>query len=170
MFNNYHFFLLFHFSPLKGLFLSNEFWFDPLLKGKSYDLAVWPLPAIESIKLKTLAHLLTDLPLPVRYRNARVQIKTDSQLNRTENIQHILKHENMCLKNQSEDNDDIYVFVGYEDFLDSAKLFAANKTLIIVPLLSNHFNISGKKLFVVIVILFLMHLYCKYIFIYFRYS
>lgn len=106
-------------------------WHNELLKGKSFEFKIWPLPAAEIVKARKVAHLLNELPLSAHRRNASVELRADS-LNRTAKFQAILKSENLCFKTLPA-GEKIYVYVGNADYMRAVK-FETNESLIIVPL------------------------------------
>lgn len=128
-----------------GIFLSNELWHNELhselLKRKNSEFEIWPLPAMEIVKARKVAHLLNELPLPTRRRNASVELRTDS-MNRTAQFQNVLKSENLCFKTHSS-ADKILVYVGKADFMKSIR-HSANESLIIVPLSIQEFVLTGE--------------------------
>jgi hypothetical protein len=124
-----------------GIFLSDDLWHDELLKGKSFEFKIWPLPSTETIKARKVAHLLNELPLPASRRNASVELRADS-LNRTTQFQSILKSENLCFES-SLSKEKLLVYVGDAAFMSSVS-FGSNRSLIIVPLSMKDFVMSGK--------------------------
>lgn len=116
-------------------------WHNELLKGRSFEFKIWPLPAVEVVKARKVAHLLNELPLPAQLRNASVELRADS-LNRTMQFQRILKSENLCFKTKPAD-EKIYVYVGSAEYMRSVK-FAENESLIIVPLSMKDVMMTGE--------------------------
>lgn len=133
--------VLIYASFFAGIFLSNELWHDALLKGKSFEFKIWPLPALEVVKARKVAHLLNELPLPASQRNASVELKADS-MNRTAQFKSVLKSENLCFKTSSS-GEKILVYIGDAEFLNAAR-FSSNESLIIVPLTMRDLVMSGE--------------------------
>lgn len=97
---------------------------------------MWPLPEIERIKMEKIAHLLNELPLPVEKRNASLELRTES-LNRTKDFQHIMQAENLCFTSYPS-KENIFIYVGSKEYLDSVHLLADEQIVIIVPLINTN--------------------------------
>ncbi|CRL02039.1 CLUMA_CG015376, isoform A, partial [Clunio marinus] len=121
------------------IFLSSELWHNELLKGKTFEFKIWPLPAIEEVKTRKVGHLLNELPLPAYRRNASVELKTDS-LERTVRIQDILMSENLCF-NSSKSADNLFVHFGSVEYIKTIR-DSSNESLIFVPLTLRDFDMT----------------------------
>lgn len=107
------------------------------------DIAIWPLPPIESVKFRKVAHLLNELPWSMERINTSIEVRADS-LTRSEQFQNILRMENLCIKSFSAE-DHVYVVVGSADSI-SSMLFNLNGSMIIVPLSLNNLMMAGKNI------------------------
>lgn len=129
-------------SILTGIFLSNDLWHSTQLQRKDLDIAIWPLPPIESVKFRKVAHLMNELPWSMERINSSIEVRADS-LTRSEQFQNILRMENLCIKSFSAE-DHVYVVVGSADSI-SSMLLNLNGSLIIVPLSLNNLMMAGKN-------------------------
>lgn len=128
---------------ISGIFLSDALWHNELLKGKSFEFKIWPLPTTETVKARKVAHLLNELSLPLSKRNASVELRTDS-LNRTAQFRNIWKSEKLCFKS-SLSADKVFIYVGNAEFINNAH-FESNGSLIIVPLTMKELVMSSEFL------------------------
>ncbi|CAG9806009.1 unnamed protein product [Chironomus riparius] len=126
-----------------GIFISQPLWHHISESDKNYELKMWPLPDIASIKMHKVAHLLNELPLNIERNAVSVEVKSNS-IKRTKEFEMILKLENLCFKSFPS-NDNIFIHVGDEDYFKSVRILA-NQSHVMIPLAPENTNIRISEI------------------------